>query len=65
LTKLFGGETKDALVQAVLERDTELVKDGRGAVGMSVGIPKRQADKPGGQKDDLDKLVDDLESLGL
>jgi NAD-dependent dihydropyrimidine dehydrogenase PreA subunit len=65
LTKLFGGEVKDALAQAVLERDQELVKDGRDAVGMSVGIPKRQADKPAGPKDDLDKLVDDLESLGL
>jgi NAD-dependent dihydropyrimidine dehydrogenase PreA subunit len=65
LTKLFGGEVKDALAQAVLERDTELVKDGRDAVGMSVGIPKRQPDKAAGPKDDLDKLVDDLESLGL
>ncbi|HEV3144253.1 MAG TPA: ferredoxin family protein [Gemmataceae bacterium] len=65
LTKLFGGEAKDALTQAVLERDTELVKDGRNAVGMTVGIPKRQGDKVAGPKDDLDKLVDDLESLGL
>jgi len=65
LTKLFGGETKDALAQAVLERDTELVRDGRNAVGMSIGIPKRQPDRNEGPKDDLDKLVDDLESLGL
>jgi hypothetical protein len=55
----------DALSTAVQERDRELVNDGRDAVGMSVGIPKRQADKPSGPKDDLDKLVDDLDSLGL
>jgi NAD-dependent dihydropyrimidine dehydrogenase PreA subunit len=65
LTKLFGGEVKDALSQAVEERDRELVADGRSAVGMSVGIPKRQADKPQGPKDDLDKLMDDLDNLGL
>ena len=38
---------------------------GREAVGMSVGIPKRQVDRPQGPKDDLDRLVDDLDSLGL
>src|SRR5262245_5004727 len=65
LTKLFGGEGKDALSQAVAERDRELVADGRSAVGMAVGIPKRQVNKPEGPKDDLDKLVDDLESLGF
>ena len=65
LTKLFGGEAKDALAQAVEERDRELVADGRDAVGMTVGIPKRQADKPQGPKDDLDKLMDDLDALGL
>jgi NAD-dependent dihydropyrimidine dehydrogenase PreA subunit len=65
LTKLFGGEVKDALSQAVEERDRELVADGRTAVGMSVGIPKRQADRPLGPKDDLDKLMDDLDALGL
>lgn len=65
LTKLFGGDGKDALSQAVAERDRELVADGRAAVGMAVGIPKRQANKPDGPKDDLDKLVDDLESLGF
>ncbi len=65
LTKLFGGDGADALTQAVAERDRELVADGRTAVGMAVGIPKRQADKPAGPKDDLDKLVDDLEALGF
>jgi NAD-dependent dihydropyrimidine dehydrogenase PreA subunit len=65
LSKLFGGDVGDALAAAVQERDRELVNDGRDAVGMSVGIPKRQEGKPQGPKDDLDKLVDDLDSLGL
>jgi NAD-dependent dihydropyrimidine dehydrogenase PreA subunit len=65
LSRLFGGDVADALSMAVQERDRELVNDGRDAVGMAVGIPKRQADKPQGPKDDLDKLVDDLDSLGL
>lgn len=65
LSRLFGGDFKDALSQAVEERDRELMADGRGAVGMSVGIPKRQADKPQGPKDDLDNLADALDSLDL
>jgi NAD-dependent dihydropyrimidine dehydrogenase PreA subunit len=65
LTKLFGGDVKDALGQAVLERDQELVKDGRAAVGMAVGIPKRQAGKQHQPKDDLDGLVDALDALDL
>jgi Pyruvate/2-oxoacid:ferredoxin oxidoreductase delta subunit len=63
LTKLFGGE--DALAIAASERDTELVRDGRQAVGLTVGIPKRQADKPQGPKDDLDKLMDSLDALDI
>ena len=65
LTKLFGGDTRDALAQAVVERDRELVADGRTAVGLSVGIPKRQADKMTGPKDELDKLVDSLDALDI
>jgi hypothetical protein len=65
LSRLFGGDVTDALTAAVQERDRELVNDGRQAVGMTVGIPKRQADKPQGPKDDLDRLVDDLDNLGL
>jgi hypothetical protein len=63
LTRLFGGD--DALQIAARERDQELVKDGRDAVGLSVGIPKRQADKPQGPKDDLDRLVDSLDALDI
>lgn len=65
LSKLFGGDVGDALAAAVSERDRELLNEGRQAVGMSVGIPKRQDGKPQGPKDDLDKLVDDLDNLGL
>jgi Pyruvate/2-oxoacid:ferredoxin oxidoreductase delta subunit len=65
LSKLFGGDAKDALSQAVLERDRELVNDGREAVGMTVGMPKRQAGKPEGPKDDLDKLMDSLDALDI
>jgi NAD-dependent dihydropyrimidine dehydrogenase PreA subunit len=66
LTKLFGGDGgKDALEQAVVERDRELVADGRQAVGMAVGIPKRQADRPQGPKDELDSLMDSLDALDL
>ncbi|MFO0864197.1 MAG: ferredoxin family protein [Gemmataceae bacterium] len=62
LTRLFGGDTKDALSQAVAERDRELVADGRDAVGTSVGLPKRQVDKAEGPKDDLDNLMDALDA---
>src|SRR5262249_10321215 len=65
LSRLFGGDTSDALSTAVQERDRELVNDGRSAVGMAVGIPKGQEGKPQRAKDDLDKLVDDLDNLGL
>jgi NAD-dependent dihydropyrimidine dehydrogenase PreA subunit len=65
LSRLFGGDVSDALSMAVQERDRELVNDGRQAVGAAVGLPKRQADRPAGPKDDLDRLVDDLDSLGL
>lgn len=61
LTKLFGGG--DALVVAAQERDAELVKDGRDAVGLAVGIPKRQEGKTSGPKDDLDNLMDALDDL--
>ena len=42
-----------------------LVRDGREAVGLTVGIPKRQAEKKDGPKDDLDKLMDSLDALDI
>ncbi len=63
LTRLFGGG--DALAIAAQERDSELVKDGRQAVGLTVGIPKRQAGKAEQPKDDLDRLMDDLDALEI
>jgi NAD-dependent dihydropyrimidine dehydrogenase PreA subunit len=63
LTRLFGGG--DALTIAAAERDRELVADGRQAVGMTVGIPKRQANKVEQPKDELDKLTDALDALDI
>jgi NAD-dependent dihydropyrimidine dehydrogenase PreA subunit len=63
LSRLFGGD--DALTMAAKERDTELVRDGREAVGLTVGIPKRQAGKDRGPKDDLDNLMDALDALDI
>lgn len=65
LTKLFGGADKDALSQAVEERDRELVADGRQAVGTAVGLPKRQTNAAAKPKDDLDSLIDSLDALEL
>jgi NAD-dependent dihydropyrimidine dehydrogenase PreA subunit len=61
LTKLFGGG--DAIQIAAQERDRELVNDGRQAVGLTVGIPKRQTNKESQPKDELDDLIDALDSL--
>jgi Pyruvate/2-oxoacid:ferredoxin oxidoreductase delta subunit len=63
LTRLFGGG--DAITIAAAERDRELVADGRQAVGLTVGIPKRQANKVEQPKDELDKLTDALDALDL
>jgi NAD-dependent dihydropyrimidine dehydrogenase PreA subunit len=64
LSKLFGGGgAGNALDMAVSERDAELVKDGREAVGTAVGLKKRQPDQPAGQKDELDLLMDGLDAL--
>jgi NAD-dependent dihydropyrimidine dehydrogenase PreA subunit len=61
LSKLFGAPS--ALELAVMERDTELVADGRNAVGMTVGIPKRQANLGEKPRDALDDLIDGLDSF--
>lgn len=63
LSKLFGAP--DALEVAVRERDVELVAVGKEAVGMAVGIPKRQTGPSGGAKDELDSLMDSLDELAL
>ena len=65
LSKLFGAPDKSALQMAVEERDAELVKEGRQAVGMSVGIPKRQVHKEPRERDELDDLMDGLDGLDL
>jgi NAD-dependent dihydropyrimidine dehydrogenase PreA subunit len=63
LSKLFGGG--DAIPIAATERDRELIADCREAVGLTVGIPKRQANKAEGPKDELDNLMDALDALEL
>ncbi len=67
LSKLFGGDDsgKTPLEMAVLERDQELVADGRDAVGMEVGIPKRQPATATAPRDELDDLMDGLDDLDL
>jgi len=63
LSKLFGAP--NALELAVLERDQELVADGREAVGAAVGLPRRQSGQAEQPRDDLDDLMDSLDSLDL
>ncbi len=63
LSKLFGAPS--ALEMAVLERDTELVADGREAVGAAIGLPKRQCGQSEKPRDALDDLMDGLDSLDL
>jgi len=63
LSRLFGGA--DALQIAAAERDRELLAAGRQAVGMTVGIPKRRAQQPQAPKDDLDRLLDQLDAAEL
>jgi hypothetical protein len=63
LSVLFGAP--NAIDIAAQERDVELVAVGRGAVGLTVGIPKRQAGKEQAPKDELDSLMDQLDDLDL
>lgn len=63
LSKLFGAPS--ALEMAVMERDTELVADGREAVGATVGLPKRQTSQAEKPRDSLDDLMDGLDALDL
>jgi NAD-dependent dihydropyrimidine dehydrogenase PreA subunit len=67
LSALFGApaEGADALTVAARERDEQLMLAGRQAVGLAVGMPKRQPDKPPAAKDDLDLLIDQLDELDV
>ena len=70
LSQLFGAPTdgKSAIDVAAAERDEQLQLAGREAVGMGVGIPKRQSpdeSKENKPKDKLDSLVDQLDELDL
>lgn len=57
LSKLFGGDDGESAIEmAVLERDRELVLDGREAVGTSVGLKQRD-------RDEFDELMDELDAL--
>jgi hypothetical protein len=57
LSKLFGGDSGESAIEmAVLERDRELILDGRQAVGMSVGIRQKH-------REEIDQLLTELDSL--
>ena len=62
LSELFGGGG-DSVEVAAKERDEQLLLAGREAVGMTIGIPKRQPAKSNADKDDLDSLLDELDEL--
>jgi len=67
LSKLFGAPDagKSAVEIAALERDEQLLMAGREAVGMTVGIAKRQTGKQQEPRDELDNLIDELDELDL
>ena len=71
LSLLFGAPeagapgAADAVDVAARERDEQLMLAGRESVGKTVGIAKRQADRPQKPKDDLDQLMDQLDDLDL
>ena len=65
LSRLFGAPDESPEEAAARERDEQLVMAGREAVGLTVGIPKRQTEKDAGPKDELDNLLDELDDLDL
>lgn len=67
LSKLFGAPDagKSAVEIAAIERDEQLLLAGREAVGMTLGVAKRQVGKEQGPKDELDDLIDELYDLDL
>jgi NAD-dependent dihydropyrimidine dehydrogenase PreA subunit len=66
LSKLFGGGNDiNVLDLAVKERDENLIASGRDAVGTSVGISNHLLNPEDGDKDEMDDLMDQLDSLEL
>jgi ferredoxin len=65
LSRLFGAPDLSAVEIAAKERDEQLLLAGRDEVGMSVGIPKRQADQSSSPRDELDDLIDGLDELDV
>jgi NAD-dependent dihydropyrimidine dehydrogenase PreA subunit len=69
LSKLFGApeSDEDAAAVAARERDEQLILAGRAAVGLSTGIPERLAEtsQAENKSDELDSLIDQLDSLDL
>ncbi|MAT14964.1 MAG: ferredoxin [Planctomyces sp.] len=67
LSKLFGGGDGDGVDLAVRERDAELMADGRDMVGKTIGLADRHnsTKRCRGERDELDDLMDELDSLGI
>ncbi|MCA9174183.1 MAG: ferredoxin family protein [Planctomycetales bacterium] len=65
LSELFYGGGGDAVQVAAQERDEQLRLAGREAVGMTIGIPRRQDPDQERPKDDLDSLIDELDELDV
>ena len=66
LSELFGApeQNKSAAEIAIAERDEQLIMAGRAAVGEAVGI-KRTESSPPRPKDELDRLIDQLDAFDL
>ncbi len=65
LSKLFGQPDADPMQVAVQERDEQLTLVGREAVGTSTGIPRRQTGKTNAERNALDDLIEEVDSLDL
>lgn len=67
LSKLFGApdEGADAIEVAARERDEQLILAGRQAVGVTDDLASRIAKNSDAPKDELDSLLDQLDSLEL
>ncbi len=67
LSKLFGApdEGADAIEVAARERDEQLILAGRQAVGITEDLATRLTRQPNQPQDELDKLIDQLDSLEL